>query len=202
MGKSRSGLKIRVSSLKPEEDAALKRRSLPHLLLVLVAGAMLGTAYPSLAENALLTTQDRQDILGTIAAIRNAILNADTAQLLRYISESEGLTCTDALYSYKAITRFMKDKDSHLYMSLFDSVGFAQRCGRDYPKEYPAISDREFLKTAEDSASIEADGHDWVEVTIRSRIPNHWPRTWSLHREGAGWKLAGRAVIIGDCVCG
>jgi hypothetical protein len=87
--------------------------------------------------------------------IRKAILSGNAEELLQYISATQGLTCTDTQYSYTAVTRFPKNKHSYPYMSLFDSGGFARACRKEYPADYPAIY--EFLKTANDNFSIEAD---------------------------------------------
>jgi hypothetical protein len=149
-----------------------------------------------------LSAHDREAILKTVDALRAAILSGNVDALLQHVSTTQGLTCTDTKYSYKDITHFLADKRSHLYMALFDSPSFAQACAREYPAEYQAISDREFLKTANATVSITTVRKDWVEVTINSQVPSHYPRTWYLHREGEAWKLAGDSVIIGNCSCG
>jgi hypothetical protein len=156
----------------------------------------------SATDQATLSADDREVILRTVDALRGAILNGNADALLQHVSTTQGLTCTDTKYSYKDITHFLADKRSHLYMGLFNSPSFAQACAREYPPEYPAISDREFLKTANAAVTIATVRKDWVEVTINSPVPSHYPRKWYLHKEGEAWKLAGDSVIIGSCSCG
>ena len=150
----------------------------------------------------ILSAHDREDILKTVSAITAAILSENVDELLHHISITQGLRCTDTNYSYKSIQGFLADKRSHLYMALFDSPLFSRECSGQYSLEYPAISDREFLKTADASVTITPDRKDWVEVTIKSPVPSHYPRQWYLHREGHTWKLAGDSLIIGNCSCG
>jgi hypothetical protein len=149
-----------------------------------------------------LSAHDREDILKTVSAIRAAILSENVDELLRHVSTTQGLSCTDTTYSHKSIKRFLADRGSQLYMALFDSPSFSRECSREYPPEYPAISDRDFLKTASTSVTVVTVRKDWVEVTIKSPMPSHYPRQWYLHREGDAWKLAGSSLIIGNCSCG
>jgi hypothetical protein len=167
-------------------------------VLALVAFGVCASA----TDQATLSAHDREVILKTVDALRAAILSGNADAFLQHVSTTQGLTCTDTKYSYKDITRFLADKRSHLYMGLFDSPSFAQACGREYPPEYPAISDREFLKTANAAVTITTVRKGWVEVTINSPVPSHYPRMWYLHKEGEAWKLAGDGVIIGSCSCG
>ncbi len=167
-------------------------------LLTLLA---LGICASASGQDAL-SAQDRADILKTVEAIRAAILAGRADEVLNHISSTQGLSCTDTKYSYESIKGFLADTHSHLYMALFDSLSFARRCSSQYPPQYPAISDREFLKTAELSAAATLVRRDWVEVTIKSQVPNHYPRQWHLHKEGGVWKLAGDSLIIGSCSCG
>jgi hypothetical protein len=167
-------------------------------VLALVAFGVCASA----ADQATLSAHDREVILKTVDALRAAILGGNADALLQHVSTTQGLTCTDRKYSYKDITYFLADKRSHLYMGLFDSPSFLQACAREYPPEYPAISDREFLKTANAAVTITTVRKDWVEVTINSSVPSHYPRKWYLHKEGEAWKLAGDSVIIGNCSCG
>jgi hypothetical protein len=153
-------------------------------------------------DQATLSAHDRELILKNVDALRAAILSRNADAVLQHVSTTQGLTCTDTRYSYKDITHFLADRRSHLYMGLFDSLSFAQACAREYPPEYPAISDREFLKTANAAVTITTVRKDWVEVTITSPVPSHYPRKWYLHKEGEAWKLAGDSVVIGNCSCG
>jgi hypothetical protein len=87
-------------------------------------------------------------------------------------------------------------------MSLFDSARFSQQCGNGYPVKYPAISEQEFLRTANDSMRIVRIEKNWASVTLTSPNPRHCPREWSFHREGGRWKIAGGSWIVGRCACG
>jgi len=167
-------------------------------VLALVAFGVCAAA----TDQATLSAHDRQVILKTVDELRAAILTGNADALLQHVSATQGLTCTDTKYSYKDITHFLADKRSHLYMGLFDSPSFAQACAREYPPEYPAISDREFLKTANAAVTITTVRKGWVEVTINSPASSHYPRKWYLHKEGEAWKLTGDSLIIGSCSCG
>lgn len=156
----------------------------------------------SATDQPTLSAHDREVILKTVDALRAAILSGNADALLQHVSTTQGLTCTDTKYSYKEVTHFLADKRSHLYMGLFDSPSFGQACAREYPPQYPAISDREFLKSANAAVTIMPVRKDWVEVTINSPVPSHYPRKWYLHKEGEVWKLAGDSLIIGNCSCG
>jgi len=87
-------------------------------------------------------------------------------------------------------------------MSLFDSARFAASCGKKYPPAYPAISDREFLATANPGAAITSLGDGWEKVTLTSAVKGHYAREWYFHKEGRTWKLAGASLILGRCSCG
>jgi hypothetical protein len=167
-------------------------------VLALLAFGVCATA----SDQATVSADDREVILKTVDAVRAAILSGNADAFLQHVSTTRGLTCTDTKYSYKEIRHLLADQRSHLYMGLFDSRSFAQACAREYPPEYPAISDREFLKTANAEVTITSVRTDWVEVTIGSPVPSHYPRKWYLHKEGGAWKLAGDSVIIGNCSCG
>src|SRR5712691_2881524 len=80
--------------------------------------------------------------------LKQAIVQEDVQGILRRVSRSEGLTCTDSRISYRQVKKDLHNKNSHLYMSLFDSASFAKRCGKEYPPDYPAISDKEFFTAA------------------------------------------------------
>jgi hypothetical protein len=144
---------------------------------------------------------DERQIRQAVVAFREAIVKKDVKQLLRQISGG-GLTCTDTNYSYKMIRAFLDDSKSHLYMSLFDSVRFSRQCGSRYPVEYPAISEQEFLRTANDSILIVRIDSNWASVMLTSPNPGHYQREWSFHRESGTWKVAGGSLIVGRCDCG
>lgn len=155
---------------------------------------------PNTAE--VLSEANQKEIRAVALKVKEAILDENVDEFLRHVSPSEGLTCTDSNYSYKSIERFLRDKNSHLYISLFDSVRFSRQCGNEYPPEYPAISEKEFFRAANDSVQITKLDNDWAKVTFTSSVKSHYPREWYFHREGGTWKLAGGSVVIGSCSCG
>jgi hypothetical protein len=185
-------------STSPLGDVGVRFVSTSFCVLALVVLALCASA----TGQETLSARDRAEILTTVSAIRSAIRNENVNALLQHVSAARGLHCTDTNYSYNEIKRFLADRRSYLYMGLFDSPAFSRECSRQYSPEYPAISDRDFLKTADESVTITTVRKDWVEVTIKSRAPSQYPRQWYLHREGQAWKLAGDSLIIGNCSCG
>lgn len=148
-----------------------------------------------------LSTNDQQAIQSSLERVRTAILNEDTSLLVAQISRS-GLTCTDTNFSHNQVAAFLKDKNSFLYISLFDTGRFAKRCGQGYPTENPAISEKEFLSKATDvKIEILSIGQNWAEVIYRSATKGHYQREWIFRREAGGWKLS-EGLIIGGCFCG
>lgn len=144
---------------------------------------------------------DEKTIRLAVARVRKAILDVNADELLQNISLTEGLVCTDTLYSYNDTKTFLHNKRSHLYLSVFDSAGFSRLCGKEYSLKHLA-SDKELLGTANESIVISRVDEDWAEVTITSSIPGSYPLEWSFHRESGTWRLAGRTFIIGTCQCG
>ena len=176
-------------------------KAVPKFVWLISASIVLWSA-PALAQNTrTFSIADERQIRRAVVALREAILKEDLKQLLRQISGA-GLTCTDTDYSYKMIREFLMNKRSHLYMSLFGSARFSQQCGSGYPVKYPAISEQEFLRTANDSMLIVRIETNWASVTLTSPNPRHYPREWSFHREGGTWKVAGGSWIVGRCACG
>jgi hypothetical protein len=175
--------------------------SLSKLLLLIAVSATLWIK-PVVSQNtATFSTADELHIRQAVRVVKEAILKEDVGVLLRQISD-QGLVCTDTNYSSTRIRAFLENKKSHLYMSLFDSKRFSAECGSGYPSQYPAISEQEFLRTADDSMVIVRLDPDWAQVTLTSRNVRHYPREWSLHRDNGKWKLAGNSWIIGRCACG
>jgi hypothetical protein len=149
-----------------------------------------------------LSESDKENIRVTATEIRKAITTNNAKRLLEFVSDAHGLSCTDTEYTHKEIQSFLKNKNSHFYISLFDNNRFAKRCGNDYLGEYPAISEKEFLQSANSTITIIPLENDWVEVVIESPIKSHYPRQWYLHRENQAWRISGSSFIIGSCSCG
>ncbi len=141
-----------------------------------------------------------KNIKAVVASVRQAILDENAEELLRNITRTEGLICTDSLYSYTEAKTFLHDKKSHLYLSLFDSVGFSRRCTPEFPSD-TFISDKEFLRTAREPIEITLLDSAWVKVTLTSKAFSY-PLEWHLHREGGTWRLGGNSFTIGACECG
>ena len=154
------------------------------------------------APSPKLSETDVKAIRATVNDIRATIIAGNVKSLLVHISQNEGLACTDTQYSYTEAKAFLQDSNSAFYMSLFDTAKFRKECGSGYPPDYPAISEKEFFKTANQEVSIEAINTNWVKVTIRSPIKSHYERWLYLHREGSVWRVGGGSFIIGNCTCG
>jgi len=133
--------------------------------------------------------------------LREAILDQDIEKVLRHISKN-GLGCTDSQIPRSLVKKHLYDKNSHLYMSLFDSAKFSNRCGSHYPPEFPAISDKEFFLGAREGL-IEIDQLRWglAQVIFKSPIKGHYQREWTFQKEGNDWKLV-YGFIVGNCSCG
>jgi hypothetical protein len=149
-----------------------------------------------------LSHPDRESLLKAAVDLKEAILRQDIDGFLHHVSKLNGLTCTDTQIQYQQIKKDLHNKESHLYMSLFDSTRFSKQCGHQYPREYPAISDKEFFSKAT-NMSIEitraADG--WAQVTYKSETKGHYPREYTFHKEGSDWKLT-EGVVVDSCSCG
>jgi hypothetical protein len=159
-------------------------------------------ATPTTKNIHVLSPDDMKKIHEVVNDVRKAILSKDTKEILKHVSVTNGLSCTDTNYTHKEVKKFLSNKGSYLYISLFDSTKFSKQCGMGYPKEYPALADNEFFQTAHESIKISMLDNDWVEVTIESPIKTHYQRVWSLHREAKSWKVSGGSFIIGNCTCG
>jgi hypothetical protein len=144
-----------------------------------------------------------EDLRGVVMQLRRAILDADTAAVLRHVSRQHGLTCTDTQTPYPQIQRDLADKQSHLYIGLFDSAAFARRCGAEgYQAAYPAISEKEFFAAAPDAPfEMRQVKPDWATVIFRSPVKTHWPREYVFHRERGQWRLTD-GLIVSRCTCG
>jgi hypothetical protein len=150
-----------------------------------------------------VSQSDKDEILQVARALIRSILNEDIHALSRLVSTTEGLTCTDTQYSHKEVISFLKNKKSYLYLGLYDSKGYLHKCGDSgYPPEYPPISEKEFLLSANQTMTVNRLDNDWAEVIITSPLKTHYPRSWSFHREGGSWRVAGGSFIIGNCTCG
>src|SRR5438105_13385939 len=106
------------------------------------------------SEATSFSKADEKVIIAAVLQAKKAILAEDVAGLLRLVSRTEGLMCTDTPYSFKEVTAFLADTRSDLYLSLFRSQAFARKCGAGYPSQYPAISEKEFLRTAYESFAV------------------------------------------------
>ena len=149
-----------------------------------------------------LSPSDQQAIRVAVENVRRALLGEDVGAFLASISPVASLTCTDSTYSYDEVRAFLEDRSSHLYLSLFDTGRFVEQCGDHYPPEYPALSEKDFVRRARDSVEIQRVSEVWVKVTLTSPVSTHSPREWYFRWESGVWKLAGRSLIVGNCSCG
>lgn len=148
-----------------------------------------------------LSQTDQQSLRKVAQELREAILHQDLEGVLRHVSKN-GLGCTDSQIPRSMVKKHLYDKNSHFYMSLFDSAKFSKRCGSHYPPEFPAISDKEFFLGAREGI-IEIVQLRWglVQVIFKSPIKGHYQREWDFQKEGDEWKLI-YGVIVGNCSCG
>jgi hypothetical protein len=172
----------------------VSKRSFAVALLAAVVCSALSASEP--------TNADRDAVQLAAREIRSAILRKDIDALLAHVSTLEGLTCTDSNYPYREVRRYLNDRSSHLYVSLFDSTKFAARCGSHYSPEYPAVSDKEFFeRVGESRIDVTFFKDEYVTVRYSSPISSYYPREYELHREHGQWKIV-EGFIIGYCSCG
>ncbi len=175
------------------------KSSFPTFFAMALLATGLASAGPSAND---LSSRDRADLLQVAAAVRAAILRGDAAAFLEFVSQGEGLVCTDTAYQHDKVAKYLRDKSSYLYMGLFDSEHFAEQCGKDYSPEYPATSDKAFFERSPDSSiEITFAAKGYAEVTYSSGAVNLYPLKYEFHKEAHGWKLIG-GIIIGNCSCG
>ena len=160
-----------------------------------------GLAYTAPAAQPLAPS-DEEDLRKTALELKDAIVHEDVQGILRRVSRSKGLICTDSRISYQQVQKDLHNKNSHLYMSLFDSARFAKRCGGQYPPAYPAISEKEFFTAVQnDMIEIARVGKGWAQVVFKSKTEGHYPREWVFHKEGGQWRLSD-GFIVSRCTCG
>ena len=70
----------------------------------------------------------------------------DVERILRHADSETGLSCTDTEIPDTEIRGDLRDPESHLFQSLFETTRRLRRCGHEYRSEYPAISDAEFFR--------------------------------------------------------
>jgi len=118
------------------------------------------------------------------------------------ISHSEGLSCTDTRYKKAQVLRYLSNRNSILYQSLFDAARFSRRCSAGYPREYPATSEKAFFETAPGgSFEIEFVKGGYATIKFISPKAGYYPREFTFKKEGADWMLSD-GFIIGNCGCG
>jgi len=181
-----------MSHLRPAKDQCF-------LASIAFSCAVLGSGAHA---QQLLSPTDQKELRNVAMEIREAILNEDIAGILRHLRQEHGLTCTDTTIPYKQVKSDLYNKNSHLYMSLFDSARWHKQCGDHYPAEYPAVSEKEFLsKTIGEPIQITSVQDGWAKVTFRSRDKHLYPREWYFHKDGKVWKFAD-GFILSRCSCG
>jgi hypothetical protein len=149
-----------------------------------------------------VSQKDKLEIIEVVIKIKESILSNNSKIFLKHVSLTEGLSCTDTKYSNKEVDTFLKNKNSYLYISLFDSKRFYNQCSNNYQGNFPAISEREFLQNANEDITITRINSNWVEINITSPVKTHYPRKWYLHRESGSWKVSGASFVLGSCTCG
>jgi len=171
----------------------------PTLFAIAFLASGLASAGPTDID---LSARDRADLLQVAAAVKDAILRGDSTAFLGFVSQIQGLVCTDTVYRYDKVARYLRDKGSYLYMGLFDSEHFAGQCGKDYSPEYPATSDKAFFERSPNSSiEITFSAKGYAEVTYSPGAAELYPLKYEFHKEAHGWKLVG-GIIIGNCSCG
>jgi len=168
----------------------------------------LGPEMPSALRKIELSRAERRDLQTVALDLKDAIVKHDVERILRHVDNRTGLSCTDTEIPYTEIRRDLRDPESHLFQSLFETTRRLRRCGHEYRSEYPAISDAEFFRNAT-NAHVEIalvdvlpeSGELWATATFHSSHMRHAAREWSFSRVGDRW-LLGRGLIVSRCSCG
>jgi hypothetical protein len=171
-------------------------------LRILVAMLLVCIACGNPAHAQELSAADQNELRMVAIELREAILKENVDGIVKRLRTGHGLTCTDTLIPYKQVKSDLYNKNSHLYMSLFDSVRWNKQCGSHYPPEYPAISEKEFFsRTIDEPIEITALKDGWAKVIFKSKNKSLYPREWYFHKEGGVWKF-GDGFIVSRCSCG
>jgi hypothetical protein len=170
-----------------------------HFLATMAFGCIVFGA-PAHAQE--LSPTDQNELRKVAIEFREAILKENVEGILKHLRQGQGLTCTDTLIPYRQVKNDLYNKNSHLYMSLFNSAKWNKQCGSHYPAEYTAISEKEFFsKTIDEPIEITALEDGWAKVTFKSKNKSLYPREWYFHKEGGVWKF-GDGFILSLCSCG
>jgi hypothetical protein len=168
--------------------------------LAIVALLLMGSTFAA-SSNASLTAADEKELQSVALALKKAIVLEDIDGIINHLSKA-GLTCTDTHISYQRVVRDLRNRNSHLYLSLFDSGRFSKQCGKEYPSDYPAISDKEFFTSARDQRmEIKPLDSGWAQVIFTSDTKNQYPREWTFHKQGGQWRFAD-GFVVSRCSCG
>jgi len=148
-----------------------------------------------------LSNADNEMLRRTAEELRGAILRGDAQGVLKFVSRT-GLGCTDTQIPYSRVKKDLRDTNSHLYLSLFDSLRFSKRCGAQYPPEFPATSDRDFFLATRDGAiEIHSLSDGMAQVVFKSDRKDLYQREYDFRKETGVWKLV-YGLIVGSCSCG
>jgi hypothetical protein len=171
-----------------------------NFILKVILSVLFLSCFSQLSAQTDKKSSHEAELKLVVSDIRNLILKEDIDHFAKYIGP-DGLFCTDDQFSHADVIAALKDKSSPLYLSLFNSKLLKEKCGEAYSDEYPAISDKEFFKTAKDLKVEVSDlKPGWVEVKISSSVSNQYPRDWTFHRVKGKWKIT--EGILMRCSCG
>ena len=149
-----------------------------------------------------LSDKEKSDVLRAADIVRHAILNQDSNALLAAISSSQGLGCTDDKFSHKRVRMDLRNPNSFLYIGLFDTSKFIDRCGSAYPANFSAKSEKDFFEhITAPKMEITFAKKNYATVTFQSTVEGYYPVEYSFRKERGQWKLV-YGLIIGGCTCG
>jgi hypothetical protein len=180
-----------------------RRKMIGFVRVLAIVGCLaLATSSAQAEPQARLSPADSRALASAATRLRIAILNRDVGYISKILSPSERLMCTDTAYRKAQVVRYLSDANSKLYISLFDAPNFRRACGRDYPAQYPATSDKAFFEAAPNGVfEITPLGRGYATVKFVAPTANLYPREYDFKREGGEWKLVG-GLIVGSCSCG
>lgn len=170
----------------------------------IAAIVMLGVTTTAFAgtERVSLPLGVQTKVIAAAEGVRIAIRTGNVRSLIEFMSRKEGLECTDAKVPFRDIRQSLANRQSILYLSLFDSKNLVARCGGAYPADAALTSDREFFENSPTSPILiewVSDAKDYVTVKYESGA--YPSRKYTFHREPSGWRIVS-GLLAGDCTCG
>src|SRR5688572_14147647 len=106
------------------------RRSILSISIISLAIFLIARSRPD-HSNSTSNKAIEVELTQIVHEMREIILKEKADQLLQYI-DPEGLSCTDTIFPYSEVVKALKNKNSPMYLHLFDSKKVKEKCGHQY----------------------------------------------------------------------